>query len=168
HIFMVSKALSHACLRAFKAQGTNIFIANGVVAGQRAQHFMAHIIPRKDNDGINVFNIPHKKISEQQLEEASAIIKKRINEIFGIKEEVIDLDKEAKAIIKEAKERPSLEKEKAQLESKEKNIEKEIESIVFEEGKKDEEKSKKKIVDKTKSEEREEEIDIDKIAEMFK
>src|SRR3989344_7642914 len=42
YIFMVAKALSHALLQALKAGGTNIFVANGLAAGQRAQHFMVH------------------------------------------------------------------------------------------------------------------------------
>ncbi|MFH0876136.1 MAG: HIT domain-containing protein [archaeon] len=54
HLFMVAKALSHTALRALQCQGTNIFVANGVAAGQKAQHFMMHIIPRSDNDNIGL------------------------------------------------------------------------------------------------------------------
>ncbi|MFC1752345.1 HIT family protein [Thermoproteota archaeon] len=94
HMFMVAKGISHACLKAFKAQGTNIFVANGMIAGQRAQHFMLHIIPRKDNDGIAAFTIPHKEIAESDLEKLQTILKTKLNQMFGIKEEVLDLDKE--------------------------------------------------------------------------
>jgi len=44
HLFMLTKSLSNAMLRSLEVQGTNIIVANGVVAGQRAQHFMIHII----------------------------------------------------------------------------------------------------------------------------
>ncbi len=40
HVFMVAKALSNSILRSVDAQGTNIIVANGIAAGQRAQHFM--------------------------------------------------------------------------------------------------------------------------------
>ena len=52
HIFMVAKAISNVMLRSLKSEGTTIFVANGVAAGQKAQHFMLHIIPRKDKDGV--------------------------------------------------------------------------------------------------------------------
>ena len=45
HVFMAAKSLSNAMLKSIDAQGTNIIVANGIAAGQRAQHFMAHIIP---------------------------------------------------------------------------------------------------------------------------
>ena len=65
HIFMVAKALSNATLSALEVQGSNIIVANGVVAGQRAQHFMIHLIPRKENDNIG-FQIPQKTIQERE------------------------------------------------------------------------------------------------------
>lgn len=82
HIFMVSKALSNASLRALEVQGSNIIVANGVAAGQRAQHFMVHLIPRKENDSIN-FQIPQKTISEQELQK----IRKTLADSLGTKTE---------------------------------------------------------------------------------
>lgn len=67
HVFMAAKSLSNSMLRSIDAQGTNIIVANGVAAGQRAQHFMAHIIPRKENDGVN-FILPQKSIEEKDIE----------------------------------------------------------------------------------------------------
>lgn len=67
HIFKIAKSLSNSMLRSIDAQGTNIIVANGVAAGQRAQHFMAHVIPRKENDGVN-FVLPQKPMSEQEIE----------------------------------------------------------------------------------------------------
>ena len=68
HVFMAAKSLSNSILKGIDAQGTNIIVANGIAAGQRAQHFMAHIIPRKDNDGIN-FVLPQKTMEEREIEE---------------------------------------------------------------------------------------------------
>ncbi len=163
HLFMVAKGISHACLKAFKAQGTNIFIANGVVAGQRAQHFMIHIIPRKENDGITAFQIPHKEISEGDLAEIRKVLKAKINQMMGIQEEVMDLDKAGKPEEKEAEFTEEKEGQKheegekgeeaggGQESSGETPEEEPEEAGQQEEGKKEEE-----------------EVDIDKIADMFK
>ena len=84
HMFMVAKGISHAVLRAFKAEGTNIFVANGIPAGQRAQHFMMHIIPRKSSDGLDMFKIPHHSLDPEQAKQVFAVLKKRINAVFNI------------------------------------------------------------------------------------
>lgn len=67
HVFMVAKALSNSMLRGIDAQGTNLVVANGIVAGQRSQHFMVHIIPRKENDGLE-FVLPQRTMQEQEIE----------------------------------------------------------------------------------------------------
>ena len=67
YVFMVVKSLSNSMLRSIDAQGTNIIVANGVAAGQRAQHFMVHVIPRKENDGVN-FVLPQKTMEQNEIE----------------------------------------------------------------------------------------------------
>ena len=67
HVFMVVKSLSNSMLKSIDAQGTNIIVANGIAAGQKAQHFMAHLIPRKENDGIN-FALPQKTMQQNEIE----------------------------------------------------------------------------------------------------
>jgi histidine triad (HIT) family protein len=66
HMFMVAKALSNVLLRALKAEGTNIFVANGALAGQRAPHFMIHIIPRKEGDGLSLL-LPQRAIEPEDM-----------------------------------------------------------------------------------------------------
>jgi histidine triad (HIT) family protein len=83
HLFMITKTLSNAALRGLGVQGTNIIVQNGVAAGQKAQHFMVHIIPRKEEDGLN-FDIPQKKIPEEELE---AIRKKMASQLGEVKEQ---------------------------------------------------------------------------------
>ncbi len=68
HVFMVAKAISNSMLRSIDAQGINIIVANGIAAGQKAQHFIVHIIPRKENDGIN-FVLPQKTIEQEEIEQ---------------------------------------------------------------------------------------------------
>lgn len=168
HLFMVSKGISHACLRAFKAQGTNIFVANGVAAGQKAQHFMIHVIPRKEKDGLTYFTLPKKRVTKQQLEELKKILKARINFVFGVKEEKpIELGKAAEKS-KEAEERtkakPGLEKEEidAGVTGEEKG-EKEDE----EEKEGGEEREEEKESDEEEKEKDEEGINLDKIADLL-
>lgn len=84
HIFMVTKALSNSALRALGVQGTNIIVANGVAAGQKANHFMVHIIPRKENDGIN-FELPQRKISEKELLSIRDSMSNKLAEMTGKK-----------------------------------------------------------------------------------
>ena len=82
HLFMIAKNISNAALRALQVQGTNIVVQNGIAAGQKAQHFMIHIIPRKDGDGIN-FELPQRKIPEDELE----LIKKQLEKRLGVVKE---------------------------------------------------------------------------------
>lgn len=131
YMFMVAKAISHACLKALKAQGTNIFIANGALAGQKASHFMLHIIPRANVDGIKIFDLPEKDISDDVSEQIREGLTNKINELFGIKaEEPIILDKKAEKIgsndEKEKHEEKKIEKSKEP--KKEKSEDKEVES----------------------------------------
>ena len=83
YVFMVAKAISNSMLRGIDAQGTNIIVANGIAAGQRAQHFMAHIIPRKENDGIN-FALPQKTMEQSEIED---IGNKIVSALTGAKTE---------------------------------------------------------------------------------
>src|SRR3989338_11469015 len=82
HIFAVAKALSNAALRSLEVQGSNIIVANGVVAGQRAQHFMVHLIPRKENDNLD-FQVPQKTIEDAELKK----IRKVLADSLGAKAE---------------------------------------------------------------------------------
>lgn len=65
-MFMVAKGLSQSILKALSAKGTTIFVANGMVAGQRAPHVMMHVIPRVEGDGIGL-EIPKGAITESQI-----------------------------------------------------------------------------------------------------
>tara|TARA_Y100000310_G_scaffold139226_1_gene138511 strand:- start:11754 stop:12497 length:744 start_codon:yes stop_codon:yes gene_type:complete len=90
HVFSVAKHLSQQCLKAFKCQGTSIFVANGIAAGQKAQHFMVHIIPRMENDNLQNLNLPKGKVNKKDADEAFVKVKKRINEMMGLQDEVLD------------------------------------------------------------------------------
>lgn len=93
HLAMNSKAISASLLRAVKCHGTTIFIANGVAAGQRAQHFMMHIIPRMENDGLNI-ELQENKISSDKLVELKKQLLPSIKKALG--SAVEDLPHESK------------------------------------------------------------------------
>ena len=65
-MFNVSNVISSAIFETLKVEGTNIFVTNGVAAGQTVAHFMINIIPRKDKDGINLQWEP-KTLSEEEM-----------------------------------------------------------------------------------------------------
>jgi len=125
HIFMVAKSLSNSALRGLDVRGTNIIVANGPAAGQKAQHFMVHIIPRRDKDGIE-FVLPQRKISENDIKTISEKLSAKMMEMLGEgrarKEEVKPEAKEAPKK-KEAKAEELLDSKNPNgLETKEKKI----------------------------------------------
>jgi len=86
HIFMVAKAISHMMLRSLKAGGTNIFVANGVAAGQKAQHFMVHVIPRKESDSLD-FTIPENRFPKEELLKLETVLRKKLGTFEGKNED---------------------------------------------------------------------------------
>ena len=88
HMFMVAKGISSALLKALKAQGTNILAANGAVAGQKAPHFMIHIIPRFEQDGLG-FVLPQNSIRPEDLDEVKRRLLPKIKEAFALTDEQI-------------------------------------------------------------------------------
>ena len=51
-LFIAAQHVSQAQLKALQVQGTTIFVASGGAAGQRAPHFLFHVIPRDGKDGL--------------------------------------------------------------------------------------------------------------------
>ena len=69
HLSVISKYLSDLLKQTFEAKDVTIYMANGAAAGQQSQHFMVHLIPRYDGDGIDfgLDNGGDKKLSEDEL-----------------------------------------------------------------------------------------------------
>ena len=65
-LFQISNKISTAIFESLGAQGTNIFVANGIPAGQTVAHFTINVIPRKENDGINLQWQP-KQLDEEEM-----------------------------------------------------------------------------------------------------
>ena len=93
-LFRIAKKISKAQIRGLKADGTNIFAANGTAAGQKAPHFMIHVIPRKDKDNITVFSLPKNQISPEDQEKIRQAVKGKVNSRLGIEDkEPVDVKK---------------------------------------------------------------------------
>ncbi|MFC1754150.1 HIT domain-containing protein [Thermoproteota archaeon] len=105
YLFMIAKQLSHVLLKALKVSGTNIFLANGAVAGQRAPHVMIHVIPRKENDGVTVFDLPRHPIREEDLKKLQLILRKSMSQMMKVDDK--ELEEEIKALEKPAEAKPA-------------------------------------------------------------
>lgn len=125
YLMIVAKHLSQALIRAFNVKGTNIFIANGAAAGQRAVHFMLHIIPRMPGDGISSFTLPANNFSSEELSAIQKALSAKIAGLMGAKvSEPINLDQKPQAILpeKKADEKPSGNKEEIDLDKISENL----------------------------------------------
>ena len=91
-MMIAAKRVSTALLRSVKAEGINMFIANGAVAGQKSPHAMIHLIPRKEGDNIIAFNLPENDIASEDQEKLHIIVKTQVNNMFGIDEQLPPID----------------------------------------------------------------------------
>ena len=79
-LFSVANKISSSIFEDLKVQGTNIYVANGIPAGQTVAHFMIHVIPRKENDGINLQWKP-KQLTEEEMSTVELKLKEGIQNI---------------------------------------------------------------------------------------
>ena len=85
-LFQVSNKISSAIFESLGAQGTNIFVANGIPAGQTVAHFLVNVIPRKENDGINLQWQP-KQLSEEEISTVELKLKEQTKNIGNFEKE---------------------------------------------------------------------------------
>ncbi len=85
-LFQVSNKISTAIFESLGAQGTNIFVANGIPAGQTIAHFTINIIPRKENDGINL-QWQAKQLSEEEMSTVEIKLKDQAKNIGDFEQE---------------------------------------------------------------------------------
>ena len=75
HILGIANMLSKAVFEGVKAQGTNIYIANGQAAGQFVQHFAVNIIPRFKDDSVGL-KWSHTKYGDREIDEVADKLRK--------------------------------------------------------------------------------------------
>lgn len=120
YLFAAAKKISQVLLRGLKMSGTNIFIANGLAAGQKSQHFMIHLIPRKEGDKL--FETEEKLVDDESRKKIKVAVENKLNQVLGIKREVVEVE-EKKAPPENKKESPV--KEPVKKPKKEKKAEEE-------------------------------------------
>lgn len=155
HLSLSTKKISQICLKTLGVEGTTILVANGLAAGQKAQHFMMHIIPRKENDGVGL-EIPENET--ENLNEIRSTIQQRINELFKTNIEVPEAPPEPKT----ESQKPEVQQDSENLVSKE-SKEDSLVSRKLETSKKSQTKPKPKKKPKEKKE-----VNLDDIADMLK
>ena len=85
-IFNVANKISSAVFETLRAQGTNIFVANGIPAGQTVAHFMVNVIPRFEKDGINLQWQP-KQLDEEEMSTVELKLKEQAKNIGSFQAE---------------------------------------------------------------------------------
>ena len=80
-VFNAAKKTSRVLLKGLGVRGTTIFVANGAMAGQKAPHFMAHVVPRKPGDML--FNIPKNAIEKDKLQVLSSQLSAKMAALTG-------------------------------------------------------------------------------------
>jgi len=161
HMIKISKKLSASAKLRLKSKGSTIFIANGGIAGQRSQHFMLHIIPRYEADGLKMFKLTDNNISEKDFLDAKTKLSSRI----GYKEEKSDKENIEKEKLPQKKEIPKEDKKEPEKKSPNNN------NKIKEEKIKEKKESKKDNSDKDteikENMEKGEGMDLDSIAELL-
>jgi len=73
-MFKVANKVGVAVFESLGAQGTNVLVQNGPTSGQRHNHAMVHVIPRFENDNLDVGWNP-KPADEGELSDLEKSIK---------------------------------------------------------------------------------------------
>ena len=76
-VFRSVAKVARAVRDAFSPQGLSIYQANGTAAGQTVFHFHIHLVPRYENDGMNL-TWPVKNPPRDQLEANAAKIRAQL------------------------------------------------------------------------------------------
>ncbi|MBU1199843.1 MAG: HIT domain-containing protein [Nanoarchaeota archaeon] len=78
HMFRTTKQVVKALKDAIVTNKSTVFIANGAIAGQQSPHFLYHIIPRENDDGLDNFNIPANEFREEEITQHLASLKGKL------------------------------------------------------------------------------------------
>lgn len=76
-IFVVASKVAKILKEVLGCEGMNILQNNGEIAGQTVFHFHLHLIPRYVGDNVSI-EWSHKKVSKEELEDLSNMIKDKI------------------------------------------------------------------------------------------
>lgn len=83
---VLANKVGMAIFEALGCQGTNVFIENGLAGGQKVPHFAMEVIPRAENDTVQLTWQP-QQIAEDELEVTASILKEELDKPVKVKEE---------------------------------------------------------------------------------
>ncbi len=85
-MFVLANKAGMAVFESLGAQGTNILIQNGTSAGQEKPHVLLHVIPRKENDGLNLQWAP-KQMDQEEMSTIELKIKYQTDHVGVVQSE---------------------------------------------------------------------------------
>lgn len=74
-VMATARVIARAQLNGLKADGVNIFQANGAAAGQVVPHLHVHVVPRFEDDGHHWNWIPHSYAGPDEMKETGERIR---------------------------------------------------------------------------------------------
>jgi histidine triad (HIT) family protein len=105
NMFSLANKMSRVIFETIGCQGTNILLNSGIVAGQESSHVSLHIIPRGEDDGINL-QWKAKPMNEEEMSTIEIQLKQACETIgsFEKKEKIIPvkLEKEIEKVKEKA------------------------------------------------------------------
>jgi len=155
-----AKNVSSKVLKAFQSDGTSIFVANGMIAGQKSPHFIMHVIPRNELDNVPL-NPPIITLNDSEFMDAV----KKIKMGLGVP---VDNYSKQKTTQKNENVSEDSDKSKNEISEKEENIEDKNNKNNDEDDDKKENNDKTKDNDTDSSDDNsDDEVDLDTIAKLF-
>jgi histidine triad (HIT) family protein len=79
-LFNLANKISSAIFDQLKVQGTNLFVTNGVAAGQKVAHSMVQVIPRTEHDKAKLDWVP-KQLSEEEMSTIELKLKEEVAKV---------------------------------------------------------------------------------------
>ncbi len=152
-LFTVAQKMSRLLLKALHVDGTSIFLANGAIAGQRAQHVIIHVIPRKEGDAL--LPSEEKLLDQSDWKKSKELVQEKTAHLLQQKTSEEKVEKRQK---------PKKEKKKEEKEEKKEDDSPEDP----EEDHTEEHKHAHPEEEKASEENSEEKISLDDIADLFK
>ncbi len=93
HLFEMSAEISKCIEEAMLCPGVEWFIASGGAAGQQVAHFILHLVPRNDNDGLDNFELKEGNVGEEELKQLKEKIEEKISVATNKKTEKLTKEK---------------------------------------------------------------------------
>jgi len=85
-LLVKANKISMAAFETIGAEGTNLLMQNGIAAGQKHNHAILHIIPRREKDGLNLMWQP-RQLDEEEMSTVELKVKKETEGVGAFEKE---------------------------------------------------------------------------------